>query len=88
LRNQNGPLKLTPAHYQVTAMLALQPTVPPTPGTGFYRRLATRKCGRNVADRSWVVFLQFPEAQTVFAGNGISLFAPTKSGWKLWYRYK
>jgi len=87
-RNQSGPVDLSPGHYEIEALLSLQPSIPPIAGATFYRRLASKRCGETVARGSWVVLLHIPEAQTERLSIGVAFFAPTRTGWKLWYRYR
>jgi hypothetical protein len=61
-----------------------------TPDTsGFPRaqllRKASRACGAQVADRSWVVAIDFPGAPAVTLATYVTYLARTKSGWRFWY---
>lgn len=88
LTNQAGKVRLTPRTYDVDEMLSLAPTYPRLRGASFYRKIAARRCGHSLAERSWVVLLGFPTAQTISGGRGVAFFARTARGWRLWYRYQ
>jgi hypothetical protein len=86
--NQSGRARVTGKFLIIRSVLWLAPDVPRVPGTGFFRRIAERRCGRRVAGASWVVVLEFPDAQTISASRGISFLVKTKRGWRLWLRYR
>lgn len=88
IENQSGRVKLTPKNYGVLEIVALVPNRPELPSAATFRRLAERRCGLNVAERSWVVLLDFYEAGSVHSGRGIGFFVRTRTGWLLWYRYR
>jgi len=80
-------VQLTPAHYQVDQVLALKPSFPESRDGRSYRMIAKRRCGNDVANRSWIVLVRFPEAQTISASYGLMFFGETASGWRMWWRY-
>lgn len=88
VQTQGGKLRLSAATYRIDALSSLQQTVPPLAGALAYRRLAAKRCGSNIAERSWVVIIDIPGAQTVRAARGVALFARTASRWVLWYRVR
>ena len=88
MTNQHGRVRLTPRNYRVLETIFLGQTLPEVPGRVAYLRIASRQCGLQVAEHSWVVFLDFPEAGSILGVRGISFFARTSVGWRLWYRYR
>jgi hypothetical protein len=55
-----------------------------------WRRIATSRCGEAVSKRSWVAFYFRPEwaKKSASIAEGVSFVAPTRSGWRVWYRYR
>jgi hypothetical protein len=86
--NQASRARVTGKFLIIRSVLWLAPDVPRVPGTRFFREIAERRCGRRVAEASWVVVLEFPDAQSISASRGISFLAKTKRGWRLWLRYE
>ena len=86
--NQAGRARVTGKFLIIRGVLWLAPDIPRVPGTEFFRRIAERRCGRRVAEASWVVVLEFPDAQTASASRGISFLVKTRRGWRLWFRYR
>jgi hypothetical protein len=74
--------------YLVTGLAPLAPRAFRPAGVDVYAGIAARRCGRRVADRSWVVFLTFPRAPGASISQGIVFTARTATGWRLWYRYR
>jgi hypothetical protein len=70
-------------HYQVVSLLSLPAAYAPR-GIGRYRREAAARCGQNAAAKSWVVFLQFPEAPMASADTDHIFVAKTARGWVGW----
>jgi hypothetical protein len=72
-------------HYHVLGLASLFAGSVPgvVRGLSRYRREATRRCG-TVALRSWVVFLQFPEAPMASTSFAHMLVARTPRGWVAW----
>jgi hypothetical protein len=83
--NQSGVVKLTSSTYHVTGVFAAWNG--PVGGSGNrYLREAARACGRRIAEASWVVLFQVPEAQSAMYDTGTAFFAPTSPRrWLLWY---
>jgi hypothetical protein len=54
-----------------------------------WRRVATARCGKLAAARSWVVFYLRPhfKKNPAFA-EGVSYVARTPDGFRVWYRYR
>jgi hypothetical protein len=52
---------------------------------GRYRRNLIRRCGRAVADNTWVVFLSFPEGPSAVYGQGHMFVVDSRHGWVAWY---
>lgn len=82
--NQSGVVVLTPRHYEITGIVSLV-GAPTLQGRPRFHGLALRKCGRPVANASWVVLFAVPAAQTVRYSTGAAFLAPTSRGWRLWY---
>jgi hypothetical protein len=55
-----------------------------------WRRIARDRCGALVASRSWVAFYFRPEwaRQSASIAEGASYLVRTRSGWRVWYRYR
>lgn len=84
-RNQQGVISLTPRHYVITATVAFGEGGPQlTDRTRLYR-YAQRKCGTKVAQASWVVLFQVPEASRYTPSVAAAYLARTRRGWRLWY---
>jgi hypothetical protein len=85
-RNQDGRVRLAKSAYVVSAIIALnEGAVPRLAARMAYRRLAVRRCGSGVADRSWAVIFQVPQAGSVAYGSGVAFVTRTVRGWTLWY---
>lgn len=53
-----------------------------------YYKMASNFCGKEVADRSWLVRLHFPRVKGVSASQGQIFIAKKKdSGWLVWFKY-
>jgi len=55
-----------------------------------YYEIAKNLCGKEVANKSWLVLLHFPNWDDVSAGNAegeIFLAKSKEKGWYVWYRY-
>jgi hypothetical protein len=87
ITNQAGPVKLVPANYRITKVVALTRMFPDPSDARSYRRAASVRCGGSVANNSWAVVVHFPKAQTIPASWGVLFFVPTHSGWRFWMRY-
>ncbi len=73
---------------EVVGVLSLSPF---SLGTDdLWRNIARAKCGRAVASRSWVAFYYRPQwaKRSASIAEGVSYFTLTRSGWRLWYRYR
>ena len=54
-----------------------------------WRQVATAKCGKQAAARSWVVFYLRPHYwKNPSLADGVSYIARTPGGFKVWYRYR
>ena len=73
-------------HYQVLGLVSLLEGAyyPEVRGIARYRREAVRRCGRDVALSSWVIFLQFPEAPMASSSFAHMFVARTPRGWVAW----
>jgi hypothetical protein len=49
-----------------------------------YRTAAVRACGARVADRSWVVIVQFPRAQSAYLGTSAAYLIASGHGLTIW----
>ena len=49
-----------------------------------YRRSAVRACGSRVADRSWVVIIQFPRSQAADLSTSAAHIVRTPHGLTIW----
>lgn len=87
IANQSGRVPLTPKHYQIDQILYLTPSYPESRDARRYRAIAENRCGAAVANRSWLVVVRFPEAQSIPASYGLMFFAETRTGWRMWWRY-
>lgn len=70
--------------WQIIGATSLQPSyATPVPGAGHWRAMAAARCGRRVADDSWLVTLRFPNMHLI---NSVERFyvALTRSGWLMW----
>lgn len=53
-----------------------------------YYEMAKNFCGKEVADRSWLVRLHFPRVKAASASQGQIFLAKKKnSGWFVWFKY-
>jgi len=61
----------------------------PRPLTGIarYAAIATRSCGKAVADASYVAFISFPACQMPCSA-GFAFVTRTRRGWILWTPYR
>ena len=83
--NQSGVVKLTPSTYDVTGVFAVWNGPIGGSGNRFFRE-AARACGRRVAEASWVVLFQVPEAESAMYDTGTAFLARTgPRRWLLWY---
>jgi hypothetical protein len=55
------------------------------PGAAALRRLAAKKCGRAVAERSWAVVIEFPLAQISRTNRTLVFLTLTRNGWRAYY---
>lgn len=74
--------------YRVTGLAPLARGAFRPRGVDVYAGIAAQRCGRRVAERSWVVFLTFPRIRSASLSQGVAYFARTPRGWRLWYRYR
>lgn len=80
----NGPNGPSFRGWQLLGAISLYPTsVIPVPGAAHWRALAAARCGATIADRSWLLVLQFPQMH-VINSIGRFLIARTRHGWTLW----
>jgi len=49
------------------------------------RKPAVKRCGSHAADATWVVLLQFPNAQTIPDSESTAYFVHLRSGWRFWF---
>jgi hypothetical protein len=82
------PLLANGERYFIAQVLSLRSEIPPLPGAAHWRRIATNRCGREIAAASWVVAITFPDKKVVVPTTGIAFITHTRSGWRLWYRYR
>ncbi|HEY5059334.1 MAG TPA: hypothetical protein VII51_09980 [Gaiellaceae bacterium] len=71
-------------NWQVLGAISLDPTYPMVvPGAAHWRAVVAGRCGANVAARSWLLVLQFPEMHAI---NSVGRFfvALTRRGWEIW----
>jgi len=54
------------------------------PAARSYHRLANRLCGRDAADRSWMVSLAFPRC-LLSCYRDVALITKSSDGWRIWY---
>lgn len=54
--------------------------------TRSYRAAALRACGARVTERSWVVIISFPRAQSVLYATSAAYLVRTARGVALWRR--
>jgi hypothetical protein len=89
IENQRGRVRLTPKNYRILLLLSLVPNRPEVGSAVRFRRIAARRCVLAVAERSWVVVLDFPKAGTVASSRGIGFFGREQNGnWVMWFRYR
>ena len=75
--------------YQVTGLASLVPELWAPGGIEPHRGIAARRCGEEVANRSWVIYVFFPKlASSASLSQGIAFAARTSRGWIIWYRYR
>jgi hypothetical protein len=72
--------------YLIEEMVSLAPTAPLRPEVRRLRGPATRRCSGRVADATWAVELQFPNAQTIPASKSVAYFVHSPQGWRFWFR--
>ena len=78
--------------YFVIALFSLDPAFPPNPVSfpprllDRYRSVAADRCGRTVAERSWVALIHFPNAAGALLGEGVAYLVRTPRRWRIWYR--
>jgi len=72
----------------IVLLARLDRQYPDLPGIAYWRELAVRRCGREVALLSWVVGAAFPERKIASPSTSISFITHTRAGWRLWYRYR
>jgi hypothetical protein len=60
---------------------------PPLEGVAHYAAIATRACGKAVADASYVAFINFPACQMPCSA-GFAFVTRTRRGWVLWRSYR
>lgn len=82
----DGPLKLSAKNTTVLDLRSLGSDLPNVPRiSSYYGKLAQRKCGIDVAYKTWVAVVYFPQSQAANYAQAFAFFARTRSGWKLWY---
>jgi hypothetical protein len=84
-RNQQGMITLTRRHYVITSTVAFGEGGPSLVDRARLYGYAKQKCGQKVADASWAVLFQVPEASRYTPDVAAAYLARTKSGWRLWY---
>lgn len=57
-------------------------------GNDVYRQIAIHQCGQTDADRSWIVFVEFPKLSFSESMYGGQLYlARTAAGWRVYFRF-
>ena len=72
---------------QITGAVWLAPNKPATPGAATLKRVAVRKCGRAIAERSWGLVVQYPDLSPPAGGPTFVFIAKTHKGWALYGGY-
>lgn len=76
-----------PEKFNIALLARLDTAFRDLPGLERWRALATRQCGRQVANYSWVVGVHFPYLPITLP-TSISFITNTRAGWRLWYRHR
>jgi hypothetical protein len=58
---QGKTTKLTPRNSPIIDVVILARTARPLPGAAALRAAATRRCGSDIAQASWAVYIDYPE---------------------------
>jgi len=70
--------------YTPVGLVSLNPATAFLRMASRYHQAAALKCGRRVANRSWVAFIDFPNAKGALLGQGVAFLARTPTGWRIW----
>jgi hypothetical protein len=86
-KSQGRTFRLTAKNTPVIAgvRLASFGAGPDIPGAPALRRLAAKKCGRAVAERSWAVVIEFPLEQIARTNRTLMFLTLTGDGWRAYY---
>lgn len=76
--------------YEITTVVTLERRSFTPGGVEVYRRIAARRCGSRVADRSSLVLVRFPDLEAVgeSVSQAVLYLARTGSGWEVWWRFR
>jgi hypothetical protein len=78
---QGKTTKLTPKNSPVIDIVILARTARPLPGAAALRAAATRRCGSDVAQASWAVYIDYPEL-LISSSIRLAFLVRTKAGWR------
>jgi hypothetical protein len=81
--NQSGPGAWR--GFQISEVISLAPTQWVTPDIAYLRRVALRLCGARQVDATWVVVVDFPNAQSALFSRSASYFLYSGSRWRFWF---
>lgn len=84
MTNQSG--RVAWRGYRIQMLVSLGPDSRPDPSYAVLRKAAVARCGSRVTDATWVVKLQFPNAQTIFDGVSTAYFVHSRGGWRFWFK--
>ncbi|HZU13890.1 MAG TPA: hypothetical protein VFB58_13695 [Chloroflexota bacterium] len=76
--------------YEISLLVSLRPGSYQTLGSSgrLLRQIAIHQCGVTVANRSWLVLMEFPRLAPSNDMYGAQWFvARTPSGWQVWFRF-
>jgi hypothetical protein len=87
ITSQGRTYRLTAKNTPVIATLRLPSfgAGPEIPGAPALRRLAAKKCGRAVAERSWTVVIEFPLEQISRTNRTLMFLTLTRDGWRAYW---
>jgi hypothetical protein len=87
ISSQGHTYRLTAKNTPIIAAVRLAPFAagPEIPGALALRRLAVKKCGHVVAERSWAVVIEFPLAQIARTNRALTFLTLTRDGWRAYW---
>jgi hypothetical protein len=78
---QGKTTKLTPRNSPIIDVVILARTARSLPGAAGLRAAATRRCGSDIAQASWAVYIDYPEL-LISSSIRLAFLVRTKAGWR------